>query len=364
MATVARQMVDVVVVGGGPAGSAAAIWCARHGLTVCLLERQRFPRHRPGETLPPGVDVLFGQLGVAEAIARAGFTRHSGTWVEWTGERRFEAFGGMPDAPWLGRQAPRADLDLILLDAAAALGVQLRHPARATALLMHGGQVAGIAGGGLEIRASWVIDAGGGQHWLARQLGIPRQRLSPRLIARYGYVRGDCPAVDGPPAIAADAHGWTWTANIAPGLYHWTRLSLVSDDPLHDRPPELLAACAPVGPTRGADVTWRMVTRPAGPGYICAGDAAAVLDPSSSHGVLRAIMSGMMAGHVIAAARGTASPAAAARAYATWLVDHVTADASALARLYRTLPVPPPWVSGEPANDIVVAVGRPVAGNR
>src|SRR5215207_6489953 len=72
---------DVVIVGGGPAGSAAALWCVRQGLRVVLLEREEFPRHRPGETLPPGVEPVFVQLGVNEAIAAAGFTRHPGTQV-------------------------------------------------------------------------------------------------------------------------------------------------------------------------------------------------------------------------------------------------------------------------------------------
>src|SRR5215207_4486055 len=99
--------VDVVIVGGGPAGSATAIWCARQGLRVLLLEREVFPRHRPGETLPPGVEPVFVQLGVNEAIAEAGFTRHLGTWVSWSGPRRFDPFGRDSRGSWRGFQAPR-----------------------------------------------------------------------------------------------------------------------------------------------------------------------------------------------------------------------------------------------------------------
>src|SRR3954466_13939436 len=93
--------VDVAIVGGGPAGSASALWCARHGLRVALLEREVVLRHRPGETLPPGVEPIFVQLGVAEAIvAEAGFTRHPGTWVTWSGPRRFDPFGRDHDGAW------------------------------------------------------------------------------------------------------------------------------------------------------------------------------------------------------------------------------------------------------------------------
>src|SRR5215208_5974705 len=120
--------VDVVVVGGGPAGSAAALWCVRQGLRVVLLEREQFPRHRPGETLPPGVEPVFAQLEVAEAIAAAGFTRHPGTWVSWDGPRRFDAFGFDSGGSWSGFQAPREELDNILLDAVNCPSAVVRQP--------------------------------------------------------------------------------------------------------------------------------------------------------------------------------------------------------------------------------------------
>jgi len=193
--------------------------------------------------------------------------------------------------------------------------------------------------------ARWVIDASGGAHWLARRLGIPLQFASPRLIARYGYVTGNCPERDDAPEIVADETGWSWSARIAPGLYHWTRLSLAEHDPLRDRPPPAFAGLLPVGRTRGANVTWRIVSRPAGPGYVCVGDAAAVLDPASSHGVLKGLMSGMMAGHVIAKAEsGTASMTAATEAYSAWLREWFQADARELRRMYQDLPHPPSWV--------------------
>jgi hypothetical protein len=190
-----------------------------------------------------------------------------------------------------------------------------------------------------------VIDAGGGAHWLARRLAVPLQFVSPRLIARYGYLRGSCPARDDAPEIAADETGWSWSARIAPGRYHWMRLSFADNDPLRDRPPEALANLTPQARTRGADVTWRIVSRPAGPGYICVGDAAAVLDPASSHGVLKGIMSGMMAGHVLAPAiTGRNGEREAIAAYRSWLSEMFHADVSALTQLYRELLCPPAWV--------------------
>jgi len=342
---------DVVIVGGGPAGSAAALWCVRQGLRVVQLEREQFPRHRPGETLPPGVEPLFAQLGVAEAIVAAGFTRHSGTWVTWAGPRRFDPFGRDSGGSWYGFQAPREQLDRILLDAVSGPNAVVRQPSRALQPLRDHDRVMGVATSDGPIFARWVIDASGGAHWLARRLGIPLQFASPRLIARYGYVTGSCPERDDAPEIAADETGWSWSACIAPGLYHWTRLSLSEHDPLRDRPPRAFAHLTPVSRTRGANVSWRIVSQPAGPGYVCVGDAAAVLDPASSHGVLKGLMSGMMAAHVIAQVEsGTATHAAAIEAYCVWLREWFQADTRELRRMYQDLPHPPPWVRERPAS--------------
>lgn len=313
-------------------------------MRVALLERDRFPRHRPGETLPPGAEPIFAQLGVAEAVRAAQFVRHPGTWVSWSGPRRFDPFGEDADGPWFGFQAPRDALDSLLLAAATQATVAVRQPCRALDPLVDGGRVVGVATTGGPILARWVIDAGGGTHWLARRLGRALEYASPRLVARYGYVEGRCPDRDDAPEITADDGGWSWSARIAPGRYHWTRLSFAPDDPRRDDPPAPLAGLRPVGRTRGADVTWRIVARPAGPGYVCVGDAAFVLDPASSHGVVKALMSGMMAAHAIARAHsGAASEQAAAEGYAAWVRQWFRTDATELIRLYQSLPTPPAW---------------------
>ena len=69
---------DVVVVGGGPAGSAAAIACATRGLSVVMCEREPPGRDRPGETLHPGIEPLLQQLGIADRLAYAVSARHPG----------------------------------------------------------------------------------------------------------------------------------------------------------------------------------------------------------------------------------------------------------------------------------------------
>jgi flavin-dependent dehydrogenase len=81
-----------------------------------------------------------------------------------------------------------------------------------------------------------------------------------------------------------------------------------------------------------------MASKAAGPGWFMVGDAAATLDPTSSRGVLKAIMSGMAAGHLIAAILDGRTPAeATAAAYHEWLVAWFSTDAANLAKFYRKL---------------------------
>ncbi|HLL77544.1 MAG TPA: FAD-dependent oxidoreductase [Pyrinomonadaceae bacterium] len=330
---------DVLVVGAGPAGCAAAIHCAQRGLSVALLEREEFPRDRPGETLHPGVEPLLRQLGLGGALQSADFPRHPGIWVRWDSEPRFEPFGADADGPWMGFQAWRATFDALLLDRARDAGVIVRQPCRADSPALDGARVTGVRASCGELPARFVIDAAGSGHWLARKLSLGIRRRSPRLLVRFGYVRGECSARDEAPALVADEAGWTWTARVRPRLYGWARLSWRDARQSDAGPPEELRGLIPHGPVRAADVTWRMVSEPAGPGYFLAGDAAALLDPASSHGVLKGIMSGMMAAHLCAAVIvDGASEQQASREYRRWLADWFEADAARLRELYARLP--------------------------
>ena len=338
---------DVVVIGGGPAGCAAAILCAQQGLRVTLLEAKAFPRHRPGETLHPGVEPVLRQLGAFDAVLAAGFPRHTGNWITWAAPTRFEAFGGDADGPWRGFQAWRETLDALLLERARAAGVTIRQPCTALALRCAESRVTGVDTSDGPIAAAFVVDAGGSAHWLARQLGLTIRPYSPRLIARYGYATGNCAARDEAPAIAADEAGWTWTARIRVGVYQWTRVAFHEEKLPRDWMPAELRGLAPLGPMRAADVTWRKVEAPAGAGYFVVGDAAATLDPAASHGVLKGLMSGMMAAYLITRVCGQPDAATTAvAAYDAWLTGWFETDVAKLHELYAVTASGREWLAG------------------
>lgn len=340
------MVTDLAIIGAGPAGCAAAISAAQAGLRVVLVERLSFPRHRPGETLPPGVEPLFRQLGVWEEIENAGFIRHSGHWVAWDGEPKFSAFGRTEEELWRGFQAWRPVLDAILLRRAAAVGVKVWQPCAAVSPLMQAGRVFGVVTDRGEVRARYVVDATGGGGWLARKLGLVVERRSPRLFASYGYIETEQAAEWFLPELQSTVAGWMWMAQVLPRVVAWTRLSFGGQ---RGGAPSRLAGLPDarrlaVGGA-SADVTWRLASNVAGPGHFIAGDAALVLDPTSSHGVLRALMSGMMAAHLSAqVCRDELAEESAVTAYASWVRAWFEHDADKLESFYSHLAIPPKWL--------------------
>ncbi|WP_178378035.1 NAD(P)/FAD-dependent oxidoreductase [Chroogloeocystis siderophila] len=89
-----------------------------------------------------------------------------------------------------------------LLNHAKKLGVKIRQPCGAEALLLRTNRVVGVKTSLGALYATFVVDATGSHHWLARQLKLPITYYSPRLIARYGYATGEI--FQSSPAIAAD----------------------------------------------------------------------------------------------------------------------------------------------------------------
>ena len=81
---------DVIVIGGGPAGSTTATMLARKGIHVLLLEREKFPRHHVGESLLPASMPVLEELGVLPAIEKAGFLPKYGATMVW----------GKDSTPW------------------------------------------------------------------------------------------------------------------------------------------------------------------------------------------------------------------------------------------------------------------------
>ena len=178
---------DVLVIGAGPAGSAAAITLARAGLDVVLVDQHPFPRDKVcGDGLIPDAHHALRKLGVLdEVMAQA----QAAGFVGCIGPR-----GGRIDVPGVLAVLPRKELDLILCRAAVAAGARMFAPVRFMAPIEEGGVVVGATLQHAEarhlLRARWVVLASGAVPQALLAAGMST-RQTPSGVALRGYVKND-----------------------------------------------------------------------------------------------------------------------------------------------------------------------------
>ena len=319
---------DVLIIGGGPAGCAAAICARQAGLRAVLIEARAEARSGPGETLHPGIEPILKKLGVWDEVAAAGFHRHRGLWREANGARIFEPYGSDSDGEWLGFQADRRTLQEILQRAARKAGTLFRQASMPSDILLDNGRVVGVVCQTSEIRSRWVFDATGRNSWLGRTLGLGANRPGPPLQLRFGWKTHNDEYPDEQPLFRQFPGGWEWYAPLGNGplgngRVAWARLKRT------ERTEE-------TRPAWGMDMTWRLHEPCAGPGYFLLGDAAALLDPAASNGVLRALMNGMLAADLAARVQhGVHEDSIARTSYIRWVTNLFYHQVDVLRGLYQ-----------------------------
>ncbi len=298
---------EVLIVGAGAAGCAAAIVLASAGVRVRVLDRARVPGPDIDATLPPKLGPLLEVLGVRAAIDALGFVRVPGVVVRQDGPPEVHDFD--PDGARLGWQAERPALEGVLLERARAVGaiVELGVGVRA---LSEDGTLQ--REDGARAVAAWVIDASGRGGLGARSLGL-RARDGLRTLALTRRWQGARPP-DGFPATSSlletRPEGWLWSrldrsgarrvslgvdAGALGGDAETCYRAVLASAPLHA---ELLEGARPEGPLQAHDASWSWSSAAVVGRVLLAGDAASVIDPLCAQGVLKAIQSGMEAAAV------------------------------------------------------------------
>lgn len=214
------QSCDVLVIGGGPAGSTVASLLAEKGHHVVLLEKAHHPRFHIGESLLPANLPLFEKMGIAEEVKAIGMYKPGAEFVSphhaWSQTFQFaDAWDkSMPHA----YQVKRAEFDEILIRNAARKGADVHEGCKVTAVDFQGEQGAEVSaqhddGRASTWRARFVVDASGRDTFLANRLRIKQRNPKHNSSAVYGHFRharrleGQA---EGNITIFWFDHGWFW----------------------------------------------------------------------------------------------------------------------------------------------------------
>jgi flavin-dependent dehydrogenase len=329
--------VDVLVVGGGPAGSCAATQLARRGYAVVLIDRQRHPRETVGESILPSAWKYFDRLGVSQSVELHGFVKKAGGVVAWDGKITQIAFKDFSyRRP--GLHVERAALDSLLLEHARASGVQVVEEVCADAFeaLEGSGVRVALSGNsnklGRSVSTRFLIDASGQNALVAAQLGTRSLDRDFRFISLWGYFADSLYVSQGgiarafeqiaqhpPMTFVSGLGGWGWAWHIP--LRATTSVGIVVPAERYRKDIEgcssleeyFLGVCRantslapllkhatlqPGGVRVMRDFSYRS-TQSSGPGYFIIGDAAGFVDPIFSIGYVMALYSGELAAWAI-----------------------------------------------------------------
>jgi flavin-dependent dehydrogenase len=297
----------VLVVGGGPAGAAAAVQLARAGHATMIVERTCGNGWRAGETLPPVAAEVLRALGVWERFLADGHRPSKRTATAW-GDGRLHLERHLFNPHGSGWHVDRERFDGMLVAAAEEAGAQRYRGARVTSVERseRRWRVVVSAGGVRTVEeCDWLVDATGRGAALARMLG-ERWIDDDRTVAIVGRLAPVAPGAPVEEALLVESaeRGWWYSAMLPDGtllaayLTDGDEIDGAASDCWH-------MALAPTSHTaaraRGFAVTdirvrrasTGCVTRAAGRGWVAVGDAAMAHDPLSGQGLVHALATGM-----------------------------------------------------------------------
>jgi flavin-dependent dehydrogenase len=317
-------MVDVLIIGAGPAGSMSAALLASKGYDVLVLEKQRFPRFSIGESLLANSVEMLDEAGMLEPVMAQGFQFKNG--AAFVHNERYSEFNfaekSSAGSPFTF-QVPRAQFDKVLADEAARRGANIQYEVEITAIDVSGERPIVTSKAGDEVkthRPRFVLDASGFGRTLPRLLDLDRPSDFPMRAALFVHVKdGIVSGEFDRQKIRVGVHPtnpevWSWLipfsdGNASLGIVgsceyhgqfqgtHEERLwQVVADEPKLRQLLRDAKAVRPVGEIVGYA---SKVTSLFGNGFALLGNAAEFLDPVFSSGVTIAMKSATLASQML-----------------------------------------------------------------
>lgn len=317
---------DVVVAGGGPAGTALATFLVRAGHRCLVLDQSKFPRYHIGESLIPHTYGVLDRLGLLPMLRRSKFPlKHSVRFVAPDGKESspFYFSETIPGEGAITWQVERGEFDRLMLSHARECGADILDETSVESVIFEDGRAVGIhakdaSGKAFEIRSKVVVDASGRACLIGNQLGLRAEVPGLKKSSFWGYFRGGLrlPGIDaGETTIfTLPSGGWFWyiplpddiisVGIVASPEYLFAEGSdpetilhreIGRCEPLAQR----LAKAERVGPVRGLPRLAYLNRQTSGDGWVMIGDARAFLDPIYSSGLFLALASAELAAQCI-----------------------------------------------------------------
>jgi len=320
---------DVIVIGGGPAGAAAATLLAQKGNAVTLFERDQFPRFHIGESLIPHTYHVIQRLGLLDAMRASHFTKkYSVQFVSEHGKisEPFHFDQHDPHESSQTWQVRRSEFDHLLLQNARKHGVSVHEQTRVLEVLFEGSQAVGVRirdkdGSERDVHSRVVVDASGQSSLILHKLGLREWDPLLKKAAVWTYWKGAFrePGKDGGATLVLQTRGkagWFWyiplhddivsVGVVASADYLLKNRATRDLETIYFEEVERCPGLKPRlnGATRcdefraQKEYSYRS-SKVAGDGWVMVGDAFGFLDPLYSSGVLLALTSAGMAADTV-----------------------------------------------------------------
>jgi len=318
---------DVLVVGGGPAGSTISALLAEKGWAVHVLEKEAHPRFHIGESLLPQTVPMLKRLGVLADVERIGIVKYGAEMIShrFGRSQMFYFAKAFDESQPYAFEVKRSEFDAILAKNATAKGVQFHEGVTALRVEFRPGLSSLVHAEDGEGRprvweTRFVVDASGRDTFLSGQLGGKHRSKKHGSAAVFGHFEGvtRLPGKDeGNISVGWLDDGWSWMIPFKDGTmsvgvvchpdYIKSRTVPLDQfllDTLKQSPPvaKRMERAKPLTPTyAAANFSYRRETM-SGDGYLMIGDAFAFIDPVFSSGVHLAMNSATLGATVVDAA--------------------------------------------------------------